>query len=273
MPITFHLLSPAPLPVDVATLQLDQLIGMASDDVARIPIWLGNQQVPCGEVFSVSGTADDQTLVFMGDCGLVKSIGTRLSQGTIRVEGNAGRHLGAYMTGGEIRVSGNVGDWAGAEMRNGRIYISGNAGDQAGGAYRGSKKGMMGGEILIRGHAGCELGARQRRGLIAVGGDAGEGVGVGMIAGTIMISGQPGPHCGIGMKRGTILLLSTTATIPILSTFRYATTTRPTFLQLYFHHLIAAGFPLDAAAFTANYRIYRGDLLELGLGEVLCREA
>ena len=67
-------------------------------------------------------------------------------------------HLGAYMKGGSIEVTGNVSDWLGGEMTNGFIRVAGNAGGQVGAAYRGSRGGMRDGTILVGGTAGLEVG-------------------------------------------------------------------------------------------------------------------
>ncbi|WP_437224111.1 formylmethanofuran dehydrogenase subunit C [Planctomicrobium sp. SH661] len=272
MPLTFRNLGSTTLPVDVASLRIDEILPMAASEISGRSIWHGNQQVPCSDLFQVSGSGDDGVVHFEGDCSRVKSIGAGMRSGIVHVHSNAGAHLGTGMLGGEIRVDGNSGDWTGAEMRNGRVFITGNAGDQLGGAYRGSKRGMAGGEIFVLGSAGNEVGARQRRGVIAVAGNVGDGCGFGMIAGTIIVGGTSGPRCGAGMKRGSIVLLRAETDPPNSTTFQYATTSRPTFLQLYFRHIHAAGFPVDPEAITSRYRMYRGDSLELGLGEVFCRD-
>jgi len=273
MPLTFRLKTPLTIPVDASALRIETLCQSSLSAIGDLPVWHGNQQVPCRSVFDISGSADDRHLCFEGDCSKVKSIGAQLHEGRIDVHGSAGMHLGAGMSGGTIQVNGDAGDWAGAEMRKGRIVISGNAGNNAGGAYRGSKKGMLGGEILIHGNAGDCVGERMRRGLIYIAGNSGEATGAGMIAGTILVSGQAGPHIGLGMKRGSIVLLNPADSHPVSTTFRYATTMKPLFLQLYFRHLRAQGMTLDPEICSADYRMYRGDNLELGLGEILCRAA
>jgi len=261
---------PLVLPIDVASLQLERLSTLSPVQVAEIPVWVGNRPVPCGEIFEITGSATDSTLIFEGDCEKLKSIGAGLRHGKIHVRGNAGLHLGAQMQGGEILVTGNAGDWAGAEMKNGRIQILGNAGNGAGAAYPGSKRGMTGGELLISGNAGDGLGVRQRRGLIAVRGHTGAATGASMIAGTIIISGQPGEQCGAGMKRGSILVLQADASFPLAMTFRLAATGQPTFIQLYLRHLRSLQFPLPEIPAQSHFHIYRGDSLTLGLGEIIC---
>lgn len=274
MPLTFELHTPSSIPLEVDSIRLELAREQATDAVAQTLIYRGNKQVPIGEFFHVRGSAaDDETLVWQGDCAKVKLIGSRWERGTIRVEGNAGMHLGAEMRGGEILCDGNAADWLGAEMKGGRIRVRGNAGHLVGAVYRGGRKGMTGGEILIDGNAGNEIGHTMRRGLIAVAGNAGDVIGVGMIAGSIFVFGEVGIRHGAGMKRGTIGLFSTAQPVELLPTFRSSGLCRPGFLNLYLKHLRGLGFPVPDEAFSANYHRYCGDLLELGKGEILTRVA
>ncbi|MCA8994854.1 MAG: formylmethanofuran dehydrogenase subunit C [Planctomycetaceae bacterium] len=273
MALELELQTPSSIPLEVDTVRLENVVGQSAEEVAKTLIQRGNRQVELGEFFRVSGSAaDDETIVWRGDCSKVKLIGSTWQRGSIRVEGNAGMHLGAEMSGGEILVEGNVSDWAGAEMKGGRIIIKGNAGHLVGAVYRGGRKGMTGGEILIEGNAGNEIGHTMRRGLIAIGGSIGDVAGVGMIAGTILSFGEVGIRHGAGMKRGTIGLFGTESP-EMLPTFRFSCTYRPTFLPLYFTHLKRCGFPVPEDCFGAMYRRYCGDLLETGKGEILTRVA
>lgn len=271
MSLTFRLKSSPSLPVDVAAICLECLRGRTVTEVAQLPIWHGNRSVACGELFEISGSCDDEFLVWVGDCRKVKSIGAKLSHGAIRVEGDAGMWLGAGMTGGEICVTGNSGDWTGAEMRGGRIEIRGHAGHHAGGSRPGSKRGMTGGEIFIHGDAGDAAGVRMRRGLIAVSGSIGASAGAGMIAGTIVAGGDCGPEPGRGMKRGTLLFLKPDLPAPSATGFELANVVPLTFVQLYLRHLRGAGLLLPEVSSETPFRLYRGDVLEQGLGEILCR--
>ncbi len=274
MALELELQTATSIPLEVDAVRLENVVTQSADDVAKTLIYRGNRQVALGDFFKVSGSAaDDETIVWRGDCAKVKLIGSNWLRGTIRVEGNAGMHLGAEMRGGEILVEGHATDWVGAEMKGGRIRIRGNAGHLVGAVYRGGRKGMTGGEILIDGNVGNELGHTMRRGLIAVGGTAGDVIGVGMIAGTILVFGEAGIRHGAGMKRGTIGLFSTTVPVEMLPTFRYSCTYRPSFLQLYLSHLRQSGFSFPEATLTANYKRFCGDLLETGKGEILTRVA
>ncbi len=274
MPLTITVRVRSSIPLEVDTVLLEVVREQATDAVARTRVQRGNRQVELGEFFDVDGSArDDDTLVWRGDCSRVKLIGTHLASGTVRVEGDAGMHLGAEMKGGNIIVDGNAGDWVGAEMHGGRIHVHGNAGHLIGAVYRGGRKGMTGGEILIDGNAGNEVGTCMRRGLIAIGGRAGDAAGIGMIAGTVLVFGEAGIRNGAGMKRGTIGLLGGDIAPEILPSFRYACTYRPTFLRLYVRHLRDWGFSIPDEMLGMSCRRYCGDLLELGKGEILTRVA
>ena len=271
MPLTIQLREKTTIPVEVDSIKMESVREQTADQVRATLVQNGNKQVELGEFFDVSGSAaDDETIIWEGDCSHVKLIGTHLALGTIRVEGNAGMHLGAEMTGGEITVTGDVADWVGAEMHGGRIRVHGNAGHLVGAVYRGGSKGMTGGEILIDGNAGNEIGHSMRRGLIAIGGRSGDAPGVGMIAGSILLFGDSGIRPGPGMKRGTILFAGSSP--EMIPTFRPAGLTRqPVFLQLYWKHLADSGFPVPAGVADAVWQRHIGDFLELGKGEILIR--
>lgn len=269
MPLKISLHTESSIPLEVDSLQLETLRSQSAAEIANIKIFRGNEELPCGEFFNISGSAsEDNTVEWEGNLHKVKLIGDHLSDGTIRVEGNVGMHLGAEMTGGEIILNGNASDWVGAQMSGGRIRVHGNVGHLCGAVYRGGRKGMTGGEILIDGNAGNELGHTMRRGLIAVGGNSGDAAGVGMIAGSILIFGEPGIRNGAGMKRGTIALCNPQLTPEILPTFKRASVYEPLFLNLYFKHLKQCGFEVPEECLTTSYQRYCGDLLELGKGEI-----
>lgn len=265
--ITLHTTSDIPLEVD--TIRLEEVREQSPDDVKRTLIQRGNKQTPLGEFFDVTGSANDDEIVWRGDCAKVKLIGSKMGAGRIRVEGNAGMHLGAEMTGGEITVDGNAADWVGAEMRGGAIRVRGNAGHLIGAAYRGGTRGMRGGEIIIDGDAGNEIGNSLRRGTIVVGGRAGDFVGVAMIAGTVLVFGETGIRHGAGMKRGTIGLFGSDTSHDILPTFKAAGLFQPTWLRIYLRELKSRDVAVPGELLDASYRRYCGDFLELGKGEIL----
>jgi len=272
MALTIRLREQVSIPIEVDSIRMEDVRTQSPDEVKATIVQYGNRQVPLGEFFDVQGSAaDDEEIVWEGDCAKVKLIGTHLARGRIRVEGHAGMHLGAEMTGGEIVVTGNAADWVGAEMHGGRIRVHGNAGHLAGAVYRGGYRGMTGGEILIDGDAGNEIGHAMRRGLICIGGRSGDAAGVSMIAGTILLFGRPGIRPGPSMKRGTLVFFDGESAPELLPTFRNAGLCRPNFMRLFLLHLKERGYPLPENVLDAQYRRYNGDFLELGKGEILIR--
>jgi formylmethanofuran dehydrogenase subunit C len=273
MPLTLTLRQPTSIPIEVDSIRLETVRGQTADEVRATPVQYGNKQPTLGEFFDVQGSAaDDNHLVWVGECSKVKLIGTGLTEGRVTVEGNAGMHLGAEMRGGEVVCTGNAADWVGAEMKGGRLRVRGNAGHCVGAVYRGGRRGMTGGEILIDGDAGNEIGHTLRRGLIAVGGRAGDAIGFNLLAGTIFVFGTPGIRPGAGMRRGTIAFFGENPP-PMLPTFKYACTYRPDYLRFYLLHLRRSGFHVPDSALEASFRRYSGDLLEVGKGEILLRQA
>lgn len=274
MPITISLQNQTTIPVEVDSVRLEEVRNQSAAQVERTLVQHGNRQVPLAEIFRVTGSAaSDGEMIWRGDCSQVKLIGSKLSDGRIRVEGNAGMHLGAEMTGGEIIVTGNTGDWTGAEMHGGRIVVRGDAGHLVGAVYRGGRRGMTNGEILVHGNAGNEIGHTMRRGLIAVAGNAGDAAGFGMLAGSIFLFGQTGIRHGANMRRGTIAFFGTAGHPPLLPTFKRSGVYRPNFLRVYLNHLRSFGFPLRGDCLDAEFQRYCGDFLESGKGEILVRAA
>lgn len=273
MPLTLTLKQPTSIPIEVDTIRLETVRGQSLDQIRATPVQYGNKQPALGEFFDAHGSAaDDNHLVWAGDCTKVKLIGAGLTAGRVTVEGNAGMHLGAEMTGGEVICTGNAGDWVGAEMKGGRIHVRGNAGHCVGAVYRGGRRGMTGGEIFIDGNAGNELAHTMRRGLIAIRGQAGDAIGFNLLAGSILVFGGAGIRPGAGMRRGTIVLFDNHPP-SMLPTFKYSCTYRPDFLRVYLLHLERCGFSVPDDCLTATYRRYNGDFLELGKGEILIRQA
>ncbi|MGQ0635511.1 MAG: formylmethanofuran dehydrogenase subunit C [Planctomycetaceae bacterium] len=273
MPLTITLKQTTSIPIEVDSIRLETVREQSPDQVRATLVQYGNKQPALGEFFDVSGSAaEDNHLVWVGDCAKVKLIGACLSTGQVTVEGNAGMHLGAEMTGGEVICTGNAGDWVGAEMKGGRIRVRGNVGHCVGAVYRGGRRGMTGGEIFIDGEAGNELAHTMRRGLIAVRGSAGDGLAFNMLAGSVFVFGNAGIRPGAGMRRGTIALLGGEAP-PLLPTFKYSCTYRPDYLRVYLRHLAQNGFEVPAECQGALYARYNGDFLELGKGEILIRQA
>jgi formylmethanofuran dehydrogenase subunit C len=260
------------VPVEVEGLTPSAVRGQTLAEIQRFEIFHGNQKVPLAEFFDVSGDPADARFEFEGNLAGVHWIGAQMSEGEIHIRGDAGRHVGSEMTGGAIHVHGNASDWVGGEMHGGLIHVHGNAGHLIGSAYRGSKAGMTGGTILVEGSVGNEVGLTLRRGLVAVGGACGDFVGANMIAGTVLVFGQCGNRPAAGMRRGTVGLFGGEPP-SLLVSFRKSCVCEPPFLRLIFRHLQSLGFAVPSECVGASYRLYHGDHVAVGRGEILIRES
>lgn len=269
MPLRLEYKQSSDLPVEIEGVLPETTRDQSLADIERLPVFRGRDQLPLGELFKISGNASDEQLEFSGDLSGVHWIGAKMSTGTIRVLGPAGRHLGSEMTGGTIHVTGDAGDWVGGEMHGGLIHVRGRAGNLIGAAYRGSKRGMTGGTLLVEGPVGDEIGHTMRRGLIAVGG-CGDFAGLNMIAGTILVFGPAGLRPGAGMRRGTIGLLGD-ASPQLLPTFRRGGSDKLLVLTLVLRELGSLGYPFDPALLDASYQMYHGDEVTTARGELLVR--
>ena len=272
MALTLKYTGNTTVPVEIEDFLPETAQDKSLAEIEKWPIYHGNREVALAEFFEVSGDSGDLDWRLEGDLSGVHWLGAKMTKGSIRVEGNAGRHIGADMTGGEILVEGNSGDWVGGEMQGGKITVGGDAGHLVGAAYRGANRGMSGGTILVHGSVGNELGHTMRRGLIAVGGNCGDGAGFNMLAGTVLVLGTCGIRPGAGMRRGTIALLGDT-TPPLLPTFRYATDFDPLALRMVFRELAQLEFPLPEELRSATFALHHGDFIEGGRGEIFTRAA
>ena len=258
------------IPVEVEGILPEKLRELSLAEIEQLPIHHGNTQCPLAEFFRVSGDASDEVICWQGELSGVHWLGAQMRSGSMRVEGNIGRHVGSEMRGGQIEVRGNASDWVGAEMHGGRIHIRGNAGHLVGSAYRGSSRGMTAGTILVDGDAGNEIGHTLRRGVVAVGGKAGDLAGFNMLAGSVLLFGETGIRHGAGMHRGTLGFFGSSPP-PILSSFRFACRFRPDVLKLFARQLRQLGFAPADSLRDMTIDLYNGDMIEGGRGEMLIR--
>ena len=265
--LQLSLKSPTTLPIELAGISPDKLRERSIAEIERHAIWHGREKLSLADLFTVQGDASDERVEFCGDLSAAVGIGEGMTQGLIRVEGNAGRNVGLGMFAGEIEVTGDVGDGVGTEMRGGVIRVAGSAGDFVGGARVGSSRGMTGGVIIVEGNAGNDVGNRMRRGLIAIGGNAGEWVGRNMLAGTIVVCGTCGRHAGAGIKRGTLCLLKYDP-LQLLPTFRYGCSNHVPVLGLIGRQLKSLGFENNLSNAARQWQHYSGDFLPSGKGEI-----
>jgi formylmethanofuran dehydrogenase subunit C len=265
MTLTLTLRTPPPARIVAGALTPERLHGLDGAEVAALTVRCGRDTLNVGDLFEVSGAADEQ-LALAGDLCRVDGIGGGMSGGRVLVEGPCGDHLGARMSGGEIVVRGDAGAWAGAELAGGLLRISGDTGARLGGAYPGARAGMTGGEIIVLGDAGEEAGAGMRRGLVLVGGQTGAGAGLRMLAGTVIALGGIGAEAGIGNKRGSLV---SGATVDPLPGYAFATRFRPPALRLQLRRARELGLAVGDALLSGAWARWSGDRTELGRGEIL----
>lgn len=258
------------IPIEVDGITPNSIRGSSHQDILKRQIFHGNQKVELGEFFQLSGSLDDNTIVWQGDLSCVHWLGKKMSEGCMKIESDIGRHVGSEMTGGTIVVDGDASDWVGGELRGGTIRVLGSAGHLVGAAYRGSAVGMRGGKILVNGNAGNEIGHTMRRGLIAVGGEAGDLTGFNMLAGSILVFGAAGIRVGAGMRRGTIVLNHEQAP-DVLPTFRFACRSTPEIFRVIQRQLTQLEFCNASSINDASFDLYNGDLLNGGRGELFIR--
>ncbi len=239
--------------VDLASLRLDELIKITSDQIARQRIHVSSTTKQIGDVFHVeceSNDAPEPRLVLRGDCQSVQGLGHQHRVGTIVVEGDIGDYCGACMSGGTIRVQGSAGN-----------YLAAPSGSRG--------VGMNGGRIIVEQNVGEHAGQRMRRGEIWITGDVGAGLASWQVAGTIGVGGQVSEkHVGYGMRRGTLLL----ATPIELPTIQFSP---PVALDTPFCALLLRRTetqqdwpPAKAHCFSSDWLVSRGDLSIGGMGEV-----
>jgi len=253
------------VPLEAEMLTPDAIASLSIGEIAALPVYLGKRQCRVDDFFAVEGEPGDD-LVIHGDARRVKWIGRGMTRGRVRINGNAGMHLGSAMKGGAIEVTGDADDWLGAEMSGGVIHVHGNAGGQVGAAYRGSLSGMTDGTILVDGTAGLEVGMRMKRGTIVVGGLVRDFAGLQMKGGTLVLLSGAELRTGAWMNRGTIVSLQP---IPLLPTFAYAAAYNPVFLRLYARHLSMLGVKIPYEDREGAYHRYTGDAAVPGKGEIL----
>jgi formylmethanofuran dehydrogenase subunit C len=253
--------------IDVSLLTPDLLTGLSPAAIGALPLYNGNRRQQLSSLFDISGN-DTQQLVILDSSRHLHGIGSGMTFGHIRIEGDCGDHLGQDMRNGCIEANGNSGHWTACGMHDGMITVAGNCGDFAGGALPGDRQGMRGGTLLVRGNCGDRTGDHLRRGRILVEGNAGAYCGARMVAGTIAVLGKVGPKPGYAMKRGTLLLWETPGELPV-------TLNDCGIHNLGFLPLLTRSFAALDSRFaehdTGKRRVHRyaGDLAVDGQGELL----
>lgn len=250
--------------LEAEVLSPDRLAGRTLAEAQALQVFHGRKRAQLGDFFELHGQPGDD-VVLRGDLSRVKWIGRGMTRGRLRIEGNAGMHLGSQMRGGRIELTGDADDWLGAEMHGGEIQLQGNAGAHVGAAYQGSEKGMRGGVIHIGGSAGAELGRLMRRGVIVAAGIAGEFAGLQMKGGTICLLAGAHGHVGAWMTRGTIISVAPLAMLP---TYTHNCDSIPTVLRLVGRQIARLGSKLPCEEQAGVYQQFSGDFRQPGRGEI-----
>jgi formylmethanofuran dehydrogenase subunit C len=251
--------------IDCSGLTADALAGLSATDIAALPILVSGRRARVGDVFEVNGS-DATQIVFKGTTARCHRIGAGATSGTIRVEGDAGDHLGLQLKGSEVSVTGSAGDFAACEMKRGLIVVHGNVGDCAGAPLPGNKRGMSGGMLVVHGNAGERLADQLRRGQILVAGNTGAYAASRMIAGTVVVLGTVGAHCGHNMRRGSLIVRQRPA---LPATFADCGTHTLAFLPLLMASWKKAGAPFSALPANPRAQRWVGDTGNGGKAEVL----
>ncbi len=189
----------------------DAFAGKTAAEIEELPGHEGKIHVKLGDFFNVSGNAGksaaDTDIVIAGDCTRVKYIGSKMTAGTITVDGNADMYVGGWMKGGKIHIKGNVDSFCGIQMQDGDILVEGNAQNHVGCAYRGDWRGMKGGTIRIKGSAGNDIGTFMLGGTIIIEKDAFIHVSTHAEGGTVIIKGDVEGRVGGQMVKGDMYVL------------------------------------------------------------------
>ncbi|SFM18458.1 formylmethanofuran dehydrogenase subunit C [Methanolobus profundi] len=198
------------LTVEAEVVTPDNFAGKSADDIGKLLVWQGPEELPLADFFSVEGnggsSAEDTTIIIDGEIPRVKRIGQEMTGGKVLIKGSAGMHVGSGMLGGEIIVEGDAESWAGMEMKGGSIHIKGDTKDHVGCAYRGSWKGMSGGRITIDGNAVSQVGGGLVGGEIIIGGSVKHFCGIRISGGLIVVKGNAVRTVGAEMTGGTIVV-------------------------------------------------------------------
>jgi formylmethanofuran dehydrogenase subunit C len=270
--------------VDGSLLNPERLVSLPLADLLALPLPAGGSRtIRLEDLFWLqwhSGPSD--MMVLRGDCSRVHSIGSRMTGGTLVIDGAAGDRVGLEMEGGTVIVSGNAGNEVGSGMRGGMVAIAGNCGDRLGMPRPGERSGIRGGDVYVAGNVGERACHRMRRGTVWIAGNAGEYLAPHMIAGTIFVHGKIAPQWGQRMRRGS-LLFSSDPDAESGASLSPGRNLELSFLPLVWNHLRGRQSHLEQVCAPLSKTIWPrlavpstrwverriGDLAEGGRGEVL----
>ena len=268
--LTFTLRQATKQRIDCSPLTPDKLQGKTIEEIAELPLVVGNKTSSVISLFSIT-PGDHQHIKIANSQSELDYIGEGMGAGKITIEGNVGAYLGLLMTAGEIEVNGSSDYFTGCEMAGGVIHIHGNAGNQVASVRPGRKNGMTGGTIIIAGNAGDRVGDHMRRGNVLIAGSAGDYCAARMISGTIMVLGEVGHHLGYAMKRGTVLLMKSPQ-YGITANFNDCGQHSLAFLPLLLSSFKQWNSPFSTLVSFSSVQRYAGDMAGIGLGEILVKQ-
>ncbi|MGV2341704.1 MAG UNVERIFIED_CONTAM: hypothetical protein LVR18_49630 [Planctomycetaceae bacterium] len=99
MPLILSPVSDTTTPIELEGLTPDPCASLSTSEIQNFTCFEGNRKRRLADLFHISGTASDLQLVLQGDLSRVHWIGAGMRSGSIRIEGDAGRHLGSSMSG------------------------------------------------------------------------------------------------------------------------------------------------------------------------------
>jgi formylmethanofuran dehydrogenase subunit C len=263
--LTFRLKAVPDERIDVAELTPRRLAALSQGEIERIVVGSTKRQLKVGDVFAVGGRAGD-SVTFESGSGRLDFIGSRLDEGTVIVDGDAGDYAGREMSGGRLDIRGDAGAFLASGLKGGLATVKGSAGSQVGAQRAGDKFGMAGGIVVIEGHAGDRVGDRMRRGTIVVRGRCGAIAGTRMLGGTIWTDQGFGANPGLLMRRGSLIGPNVEK---LLATFVDTGKHDFTILRVLSRYLAATLGPLAPRPISGPVRKYAGDLATIGKGELL----
>ena len=111
------------LPTDAGTVRLEQIF-----DVTKLE------------------SPTEPTVVIVGDCSDVHSLGAGMSGGTLCVLGSVSDYAARGMTGGTLLIAGDAKDHLASGLVEGQIFLSGNCGSHLASPLPGRKSGVSNGK-------------------------------------------------------------------------------------------------------------------------------
>ncbi|MDI9350294.1 MAG: formylmethanofuran dehydrogenase subunit C [Candidatus Symbiobacter sp.] len=268
----------------------ESLLGLSEAEISHLPIRVGKDFFPMGEIFSLAHHGNDRehpSILIRTNGKKIDHIGAGMSGGKIDIDGDVGAYVGAGMRGGQMTVRGNADYGAAMAMSGGRIDIHGNAANRLAAAKPGALTGLAGGVVVVWGDALGDVGLGMKRGLVVV---MGEVVGVacgGMIGGTLVVMGGLATPCGVAMRKGSILALggfkpaglavvdaTRPSPSPDLPSFAACLSHDLGIFSLWQREFLALGLPKLSETMEKNQKFHRlmGDRGQNGLGEIFFPE-